>query len=139
MKKIFKSKIGLEFIIPLIIAFGAVLFLTTKGEMIWLGIAILAPVLLFVVHIFMNTNYTVDGNSLKIKCGFLFNKSIDIQQIKKISETNNPLGSPAVSLDRLEIVYGKFDNVIISPKHKNEFIETIVLLNPDIEVKLKKK
>jgi hypothetical protein len=76
---------------------------------------------------------------LAIKCGFLFNKTINIQTIKKITETNNPISSPATSLDRLEIVYGKFDSVIISPKKKVEFIADIKSLNPNVEVKLKKR
>ena len=58
---------------------------------------------------------------------------------KKITETNNALSSPATSLDRLEITYGKFDSVIISPKQKQEFINDITTLNPNVEVKFKNK
>ena len=95
------------------------------------------PVILFVIHMFMTTVYTIDGDKLTIKCGFLYNKNIDIKTIKMISETNNALSSPATSLDRLEINYGKFDSVIISPKLKSEFINEIMRLNPNVEVKYK--
>ena len=139
MKKIYKSKIGLELIIPLILIFGTVLVLTISQKPSWIGIVILLPVILFVVHMFMTTNYTIDNDELAIKSGFLFNKTIDIKTIKKITETNNPLSSPATSLDRLEINYGKFDSVIISPKHKSEFINDIKRLNPNVEIKFKKK
>ena len=88
---------------------------------------------------FITTNYTIDGNSLIIKCGFLLNKTIDIKGIKKITETNNPLSAPAISLDRLEISYGTYDSILISPKQKKEFIETIVSLNPQVEIRYKKK
>jgi hypothetical protein len=87
----------------------------------------------------MTTNYTIENGKLTIKCGFFYNKTIDINTIKKIAETNNPLSSPGTSLDRLEIVYGKFDSIIISPKKKKEFISDIEKLNPSVEVKLKKK
>lgn len=139
MKKIYKSKIGLELVIPLILAFGTVLTLTISQEPSWMGIVILLPVILFVVHMFITTEYTIDGDKLTIKCGFLYNKTIDINTIKKIKETNNPLSSPATSLDRLEINYGKFDSVIISPKQKSEFINDIKGLNPNVEVKYKKE
>lgn len=76
---------------------------------------------------------------MKIRCGFLFNKYIDIKTIKKITETNNPLSSPATSLDRLEITYGKFDSILILPKQKIEFINDIKSLNPNVEIKLKNK
>ncbi len=139
MIKKFKSKIGLELVIPLIVVFGTVLMLTVSEKPSWLGLAILLPVILFVAHIFLTTYYVINGHNLIIKCGFLFNKTIDINTIKKISETNNPLSSPATSLDRIEITYGKFDSVIISPKLKKEFINEITRLNPSIEVKYKDK
>ena len=139
MKKVYNSKIGLELVIPLVLIFGTVLFLTLNEEPSWIGILILLPIILFVVHMFLTTNYTIESDELTIKCGFLFNKTIDIKTIKKITETNNPLSSPATSLDRLEINYGEFDTVIISPKRKKEFIENITTLNPNVEVKFKNK
>jgi hypothetical protein len=139
MKKIHNSKIGLELVIPLVLVFGTVLVLIISEKPSWIVIAILFSVILFVVHMFMTTNYSIENNELKIKCGFLFNKSIDIKTIKKITETNNPQSSPATSLDRLEITYGKFDSILISPKQKTEFINDIKRLNPNIEIKLKNK
>lgn len=139
MKKLYKSKIGLELVIPLVLIFGTVLALTISQKPSWIGIVILLPVMIFVAHMFMTTNYTIESDVLIIKCGFLFNKTIDIRTISKISETNNPLSSPATSLDRLEIMYGKFDSVIISPKQKTEFINDIKKLNPNVEVKYKQR
>lgn len=139
MRKLFKSKIGLELVIPLILVFGTILILIVADKPSWLGLAILLPVILFVVHIFLTTNYVINGHTLIIKCGFLFNRVIDINKIKKISETNNPLSSPATSLDRIEIIYGTFDSVIISPKLKKEFINEITRINTRIEVKYKDK
>lgn len=139
MKKTYKSKIGLELAIPLVLVFGTVLTLTISQEPSWIGIVIFLPVILFVVHMFMTTEYTIDNDKLTVKCGFLYNKTIDIKSIRKITETNNPLSSPATSLDRLEINYRKFDSVLISPKQKSEFINEIKRLNPNIEVKYKHK
>lgn len=138
MNKVYKSKIGLELVIPLVLVFGTVLFLTANEKPSWIGLSMLLLVILFVVHLLMTTNYTISGDHLAIKCGFLFNKTIDIKTIKKISETNNPISSPATSLDRLAIDYGKSNSVIISPKLKKAFINEILSLNPNIEVKLKK-
>lgn len=57
--------------------------------------------------------------------------------IKNISETRNPISSPALSLDRLEIVYNRFDSVLISPADKIDFIAELLHRKPDIEVGLK--
>ena len=57
---------------------------------------------------------------------------VEIQSIKRIYKTRNPLSSPALSLDRIAIVYNKYDEVLISPKDKKEFIEELLKINPDI-------
>lgn len=133
------SKIGMELVVPLVLIFGTVLVLIINEKPNWIAIAILLPVILFVVHMFLTTKYTIEGDKLVIKCGFLYHKTIDINTIRRIAETNNLLSSPATSLDRLEILYGKFDSVLISPRRKAEFINDIKRINPGIEVKLTKE
>lgn len=86
---------------------------------------------------FLTTYYIINGNDLIIKCGFLFNKTIKIDTIKKIEETNNLLSSPAASLDRIEIGYNQYDSVMISPKDKLDFINQLVTINENINVVLK--
>lgn len=139
MPTTYKSKIGLELVIPIGLVLGGSLLLFLLGEPKWIGLAIILPVIAFVVHLFATTNYTIDGKHLIIKSGFLVNKTIEIHSIKKIIETNNPVSSPATSMDRLEITYGKFDSIVISPKEKLAFIEDLKRINPDIEVKFKEK
>ena len=64
--------------------------------------------------------------------------TVTINSIRKIKETNNPISSPAASLDRIEVFYGK-QSVIISPKQKTEFINHLLSINPRIEVIYKAK
>ncbi|MFN7267027.1 MAG: PH domain-containing protein, partial [Bacteroidota bacterium] len=73
------------------------------------------------------------------KSSVLINIKIDITTIRKITETNNPLSSPALSLDRLWIDYGKNGAVMISPEDKEGFIRHILQINPSVEVKFRKK
>lgn len=119
------SKIGMELVVPLVLIFGTVLVLIINEKPNWIAIAILLPVILFVVHMFLTTKYTIEGDKLVIKCGFLYHKTIDINTIRRIAETNNLLSSPATSLDRLEILYGKFDSVLISPRRKANLSMTL--------------
>jgi hypothetical protein len=138
MENVYKSKIGLEIVIPLAALLGAVLVATLSGNPSWSGVVIVLCFVVFVVHMFMTTDYSITGNDLTVRCSFLFNKTIDINTIKRISETNNPLSSPAISLDRLEIRYGVSDSVMISPQRKKEVINALRTINPNIEVKYKK-
>ena len=93
---------------------------------------ILTTIYTFILHIFLKTTYIVENKTLKIKCGFLFNKNILIDDIKGIKKTKNLISSPAPSFDRIEIKYGKFDEVIISPKDKVGFAKDLTLINPTI-------
>lgn len=136
MKIKFKSKIGLELAIPIVAVFGIVIFLSAMDnrEIHWIIVAILLPVILFIGDIFINTHYTITDNFLKIKCGFFYNKVIEIKSIKKIKYSNNPLSAPATSLDRLEIIFNKNESLLVSPKNKVDFIETLKSINRNIEV-----
>jgi hypothetical protein len=133
MAKTFKSKVGLELVIPLIVILGGIstLFIV-KG--IWPGLLIVGTVSAFILHTFITTDYTINSNKLQIRSGLFFNKTVSVESIRKIVETRMPMSSPAMSLDRLEVFYNKFDSVIISPKEKNEFIEQIRMINDRIEV-----
>ena len=139
MIKRYKSKIGLELVIPLTLIFGTTLFLQLIVEQNLLAIAIVVLIIILIVHMFVKTHYTINGDILEIKCGFTFKETVDIKTIKSISETNTILSAPATSIDRIEIQYGKFDSVVISPKQKLEFINDIVAINPAVVVHFKIK
>ncbi|MDD2304805.1 MAG: PH domain-containing protein [Prolixibacteraceae bacterium] len=135
----FRSKLGREIIIPIAIILAGLGSLMVYQK-IWEGLTVIACVVIFIIFIFLTTYYQIDGRILKIRCGVFSNLKIDIDTIRRMSETNNPISSPAFSLDRLEIKYQKerkIDTVMISPKDKDGFIKMITQLNPTIELRLK--
>ena len=69
---------------------------------------------------------------LYIKCGFFKYNPVNIGEMKKVSKSSNIISSPAASFDRIEIRYGKFDELIISPKYKTKFVEDLQKINPGI-------
>lgn len=129
----FKSKIDIWLVLFLSIVFGGIA-IKLFFDGIWGVLIFILFVIAFIVHMFTTTFYIIKDEKLIIKCGFLINISIPVVTIKKISETNNIMSSPALSLDRLEILYNKFDTVMISPKEKTKFIEAIQKINPEVEV-----
>ena len=135
----FRSKLGREIIIPITIILVGLGSLMAYQE-IWSGLIIVLSVAFFIIFIFLTTYYQIDGRTLKIRCGLFSTLKIDIDTIRRMSETNNRISSPAFSLDRLEIKYQKdrkIDTVMISPKDKDGFIKMITQLNPTIELRLK--
>lgn len=140
MKKVFKSKVGVELLAPLVIIMTTVVvLLMMTGAYSWTVLIIPVLTSVFIIHMFLTTYYTITGDELRIHCGFLMNKPISIATITKIKETSDPTSAPAISLDRLRIEYGKGSSILISPKEKQVFIEMILSRNPAIEVKYKKK
>ena len=104
---------------------------------VWTGLLINMGVVLFVLHLYLNTYYLIDGEFLIVKSGIIFNKKIDINSVRSIRETKSLLSAPALSFDRLEVNWGKYTGVVISPKEKKKFIEHMTKINPEIAVQMK--
>jgi hypothetical protein len=121
--------IFLLFFLPVL--FGIINNGITSEFYVLLGILI--PSYAFIVYLFFNTEYRIENNELIIKCGFLFEQKIDIKEIKTLKKTTNLISSPAPSFDRIEIKYGKFDEVLISLKDKVSFAKDLTKINPKIE------
>lgn len=130
---IYKSKIGYSLLIPVIILLGLVLYFSIVNQD-WPGIIITVLIALFFAHLYLNTRYTITGNTLIIKAGIIIKTAVDIGEIISVSRTRNALSSPALSLDRLEIVYCKTRRIIISPKEQDAFLSHIKLINQSIQI-----
>ena len=76
------------------------------------------------VWLLLATHYTITGENLKIQSG-PFSWVIAINEITTIKETRNPLSSPALSLDRLQIFYKGGKSVMVSSKNKQAFLNAI--------------
>ena len=131
--KIFKSKIdwwfGLILVYPIFLSVKAML----EGE--WIGLLGLTGVVGFILFLSKTTQYIINENQLIVKSTWIVNERIDISKITKVEKSNSILSSPALSLDRLLVRYNKYDEVLISPKEKIEFINELLKINPNIEIK----
>jgi len=91
----------------------------------------LLPIL--ILWLWLTTFYLVEEDNLIIKYG-PFKKTIPLESIKSIKKTMNPLSSPALSLKRLDIEYGQYQNVLISPKDRDEFMEILSKRCPNAKI-----
>ena len=108
---------------------------TLNGKIIFI---ILGGCIFTILHMLLNTKYIIHNKLLKIKCGLFNFKPIDIMKIKSVEKSNSLMSSPASSFDRIEIRYGKFDEVIISPDEQQLFIKELIEINPTIENRVNK-
>lgn len=130
---IYRSKPGLQFILPVAIILAGFGFIVIYNK-IWFGLALILILTALIIHMVLTTCYQIEDRLLRIKSGFLLNKTIAIGSIRKIAGTKSPLSSAATSPDRLEIMYNKNDSIIISPKDRAGFINELKTINPGIEV-----
>ncbi len=129
--KQFKSKIDrwifvllIGVIIVQIVAVGSAAIqagdpLATTG-LIFLMIAVVG----LMVWLLVGTHYTVDRGVIKIVSG-PFRWKVPVDQITSVTATRNPLSSPALSLDRICIRYGKRRRIMISPADRAGFLKVI--------------
>ncbi|WP_338358211.1 PH domain-containing protein [Yeosuana marina] len=98
-----------------------------------MSIVILVLTAIFIIHLFFSTKYMIVDDILKIRSGFIYKKDLEIKKILSISKSSTLISSPAASFDRIEIKYGQFSSVVISPKDKISLIEELIKINPDIK------
>lgn len=105
------------------------------GFYIVIGINVLS--LLLLVSIVLKTEYKIKNNLLYWQSGPFFGK-IDIKTIQKIQHHNGifvpTIWKPALSQIGLIITYNKYDDIYISPVKQKEFIESLLEINPSIEI-----
>jgi hypothetical protein len=129
--KIYKSKVdwwlGIVLVYPIFRSVASII----EGE--WIGYIGIVLCLLFIVFISKSTRYIISENYLIVKCMFIVNDKIEISKIRKIEKSNSILSSPALSLDRIAIKFNRYDEVYISPKERQAFIDELLKINPEIE------
>ena len=135
---VYRSKVGPIVWVPVAVLIGG-LFIFYIINHIWDALIVSTLIVGLAVYMIITTYYTITGMVLNIRCGFFYNTDIDISTIKSIVETSTVLSAPALSLDRIEIFYNRYDSVIISPPDKTAFIAALKSINNDIEITLKEK
>jgi len=129
-KTVFKSKCDLWVALILIACMGMCLYsiidIIQLGNVKHYPIAVMIAVLGIgmIAWMLLDTKYTITSEQLIIQSG-PFKQVIALASIKRVSESHSSLASPALSLDRLMIEYNQGRIVLISPKDKQEFIETL--------------
>lgn len=108
-----------------VVAVASALFAGPPPSAALLMIAIEILILGFIPWTFKTTRYTFTDQRLIVRSG-PFRWRIEVSEIESIRPSSNPLSSPALSLDRLEIRYRGGHRLLISPKDREGFLEAVV-------------
>lgn len=93
--------------------------------------------IIFFITILFTTNYTIQNEELLCKSS-VFRSRIKIKNIRKI-EFHKGIIVPVtwkLGLSHIGIIitYNKYDDIYISPENREEFINDLLKINPNIEI-----
>ncbi len=135
--KVYHSKLSPAILcfIVLVFAFSIFAAMNSHASVLSISLGVVLPIIL-ILFVLTTITYTVKDGELKVRVGGLLYRRIQIRTIKKIEKTRTILSAPAASLDRIIIYYNRYDEIVLSPKDKEQFIADLQKENPSIEVNL---
>jgi hypothetical protein len=105
---------------------------------IYIFYAIILPIVGSLIWILLDTKYILKENKIFYNSG-PFRGTIAIDSIKKIEHHSGIIVpvtfKPALNTKGLIIHYNSFDDIYISPNQENLFLEELLKVNPDIEIR----
>jgi len=135
MKTIYRTKVSITLILIISIIMGCI-FISLAVSSKWIPFFINLLLYVSVLYLMVSIKYEINDSQLIIlqAMGKII---IDINTVKSIEPTHTIPSAPASSLDRLRINYNKYDDIVISPRRKEEFIRQLQSINPNIVFKEK--
>lgn len=139
MKTVYPTKVSATLVLIISLIMGCIL-VPYAIKSLWIPFTIILILHFLLLFMLANIKYVITESQLIIdqSLGKWGKEVIDISTIKSIEPTHTILSAPASSLDRLRISYNKYDDIIISPRRKEEFISQLQSINPQIVFKEKK-
>ena len=139
MKTVYPTKVSVTLVLIISLIMGCIL-VPYAIKSLWIPFTIILILHFLLLFMLANIKYVITESQLIIdqSMGKWGKEVIDISTIKSIEPTHTILSAPASSLDRLRISYNKYDDIIISPRRKEEFIRQLQSINPQIMFKEKK-
>jgi len=93
--------------------------------------------IIFFITILFTTNYTIQNEELLCKSS-VFRSRIKIKNIRKIQYHKGIIVPVTwkLGLSHIGIIitYNKYDDIYISPENREEFINDLLKINPNIEI-----
>jgi hypothetical protein len=135
MDKVHPSKVDnwllmLVMTVALFVLLAATL-LSLRGLAI-LGLLLLIFFAVLPMWVVMATRYHLTGNELRVHAG-PFRWRVPLHSISAMEACHNGLLAPAMSRERLKLVYGDGDTLYISPQDRYQFILDVGVVDPELE------
>jgi hypothetical protein len=90
-------------------------------------------VLALFVGLFRSTKYVLDDSTLTARCGPMV-WQVKLSEITKAGMSWDPMSAPAFGFHRLKIEYGKAGALMITPAHRERFLEDLQERAPQVTI-----
>jgi hypothetical protein len=135
--RVYKSKIDAwlvwvltaSAVLPVIAVAASAGFNRARLVEAWPILLILGVSFAFVLWVFLATSYAFDGRALLVRSG-PFRWRVPLDTVESVRPSRNPLSSPALSIDRLEVRYGGGKVLLISPREREAFLAELAARAP---------
>ncbi len=112
-------------IFPLLLVRLALLLLSdANSTVIALGLCAVVPMLILPTWLLFGTYYRIDSTFLRVQAG-PFTCVVPLEQIHDVMAVRSVGWAPALSCDRLKIIYGRSQSICLSPQRKATFLEAL--------------
>lgn len=131
---VYRSKVDAWLVVVCVAVVAVCAVPMLVDEVSWVALVINLVVLAAVILPLFSIKYVIDDDKLTVSCLWIFTETFAVSKIESIRTTRTFLSAPAASVDRIEIKCGR-RSVIVSPLKREEFINHLCRINPDIVVK----
>ena len=138
-RKNFRSRISVALMVFILVIVSLPLIpVINSGNIFNPAFYISAGVIVFCVLLLSGFRYVITNEQLRICVWRICIWTYSLSKIESVERSYNPLSAPAASLKRLSIKgVGIF--TLISPVREQEFLETLKILNPKIQINVTDK
>lgn len=135
MSAVFRSKVDGRFkwigLLMPCLALLALFSAQPGNRLLWIPVGTMFLATLLVCWTLISTYYELQREHLVAHCG-PFTWRIPLAEISEVRESHSTRSGPALSMDRLEIVYGGGKVLVISPADKPAFIMALRRSAPNL-------
>jgi hypothetical protein len=85
-----------------------------------LVLALAVGTIALVLSVLYDTRYTFEGEVLRVRSG-PFRWAVPLRDIEWVAPSDDPSSAPACSLDRIELKYGLYQTILLSPLDREGF------------------
>ena len=89
-----------------------------------IGLVVVVPLIVLPTWLLFGTYYRIDSTFLRVQSG-PFTCAVSLEQIHEVTPVRCAGCAPALSRDRLKIIYGRSQSILVSPQRKAAFLEAL--------------